>query len=185
MKEFKIQIEGVSPLRMNRFTDEAKEMADKGGGFRKLNEKDKEEEAWSRAYANDKGDFIIESVALKACILTGARKVKLGRGKASGDMKAILFLKDRQIPLKYKRHPILVEIVVNIPPGKKGAKVVKRFPLFEDWSLEFNLIITDDRFPDMVVENSIREAGMYAGLLDGRPDYGRFIMKSFQKISSD
>ena len=60
--------------------------------------------------------------------------------------------------------------------------MLKQFPLFEDWSLEFNIMITDERFPDLVVENSIREAGMYAGLLDGRPDYGRFIVKSFDKV---
>lgn len=183
MKEYKVKIEGIAPLRMNRFTDDAKEMCDKGGGFRKRNEDEKDAEAWSRAYTNDKGEYVIEAAAVKACILCGARKVKLGRGKAASDMKAVLFAKDRQILLKYQGKPSLIQLVCNIPPGKKGAKVLKQFPMFEKWSLDFNLMITDDRFPDMVLENSIQEAGMYAGLLDGRPDYGRFIVKSFEKVN--
>lgn len=179
MKIYNIEIEGVAPLRMNKLTDKAKDAID--GGSRKLTDAEKVAEAWTRAYTNNKGEYILEGGAIKACILKGASKVKLGRGKAKNDLKAILYTKEREILLTYTSDPILIKIPCKIPP-RTGALAIKYFPTFEKWSLKFELIITDDRFPDVALENSIIEAGMYAGLLDGRPDFGRFILKNFEQI---
>lgn len=179
MKEYNIGIKGVAPLRMNKLTELAKDNV--GKGSIKLDDKAKIAEAWTRAYRNESGAYIIEGVAIKACILKGAAKVKLGRGKAKNDMKAILYPKEREIVLKYSKEPTLIKIACKIPP-RTGALALKLFPVFEDWSAEFGLIITDDRFPDNALEQSIVEAGMYAGLLDGRPDFGRFILEKFEVV---
>lgn len=179
MKTYNIEIEGVAPLRMNKLTDRAKDSID--GGSRKLTDAEKVNEAWTRAYTNDKGEYIVEGGAIKACILKGASKVKLGRGKAKNDLKAILYTKEREIPLRFKKKPFLIKIPCKIPP-RTGALAIKYFPTFEEWSASFELIITDDRFPDSALENSIIEAGMYAGLLDGRPDFGRFVLRKFEVI---
>lgn len=176
MKTYKVVIEGVAPLRMNKLTELAKDSI--AGGSRKLTDKEKIDEAWTRAYTNEAGKYIVEGAAIKACILKGAAKVKFGRGKAKNDLKAILYTKEREILLQYAKDPILIKIPCKIPP-RTGALAIKYFPTFEQWLLEFELIITDERFPDSALQNSIIEAGMYAGLLDGRPDFGRFILKEF------
>lgn len=179
MKTYHIEIEGVAPLRMNKLTDKTKDNI--AGGGVKLTDNEKVVEAWTRAYTNNKGEYIVEGGAIKACILKGATKVKLGRGKAKNDLKAILYTKDREIPLIYKDKPVLIKIPCKIPP-RTGALAIKYFPIFEKWSARFELVITDDRFPSVALENSIIEAGMYAGLLDGRPDFGRFILKKFEEV---
>lgn len=179
MKEYLIEIEGVAPLRMNKLTEAAKDSVGKGSV--KLDDKTKIDEAWSRAYTNEKGQYIIEGIALKACILKGAAKVKLGRGKAKNDLKAVLYPKQGEILLNYKKQPVLIKIPCKIPP-RTGMLALKLFPIFEDWSATFTLIITDDRFPANALEQSIVEAGMYAGLYDGRPDFGRFILKKFEEV---
>jgi len=179
MKEFRVKITGVAPLRMNRLTEETKESVGKGSV--KLDDKAKITEAWSRAYKNKEGEYAIEGQAIKACFLKGAAKVKLGRGKAKNDMKAILYTKQKEIVLQYEKEPYLITIPCKIPP-RTGMLALKHFPTFDTWSAEFDLIITDDRFPDNALEQSIIEAGMYAGLLDGRPDYGRFILTKFERV---
>lgn len=179
MKEYLVGIEGVAPLRMNRLTDAAKDNVGKGSV--KMDEKAKIAEAWTRAYTNEKGKYIIEGMAIKACILKGGAKVKLGRGKAKNDLKAVLYPKEREILLSYDKEPYLIKIACKIPP-KTGALALKLFPVFEQWSANFTLVITDDRFPSNALEQSIIEAGMYAGLYDGRPDFGRFILKKFEEV---
>lgn len=179
MRTFKVSIEGVAPLRMNRFTDEAKDTLK--GGRKKKSKEDSIKEAYERAYTNDKGEYIVPMRAIKSCILNGAKKVPLGKGKAKTDSAAVIFVKKDMI-LKYSDPPIVIENIVRIPP-KTGSLAVKYFLTFPKWSGEFEVLITDDRFPEAVLYESIKEAGMYAGLLDGRPDFGRFIMTGFEEIT--
>ena len=179
MREFAVTIKGVAPLRMNRFTTEAKDSLS-GGKSNKFSDDEKIQDAYNRTYKDDEGKYIILAKHLKACILEGASKVALGRGRAKTTAKAVLYIKDTENLLTHSE-PKIIEEVVRIPP-KKGALAVKYFVVFKDWSTSFVVSITDNRFPEIAVKNSIIEAGIYAGLLDGRPDYGRFVVTKFEKI---
>lgn len=179
MRKYKIEVVGVAPLRMNRLTSEVKNTLQ--GGRKKLSETEKREEALERTYRDEKGAFIIEAKAIKASILNGGKRIKVGRKSAYGDLRAILFFQEKQMPLAHS-DPIIVEEVCRIPP-KTGALVLKMFYLFEEWGFEAVLLVTDDRFPDTALKQAIIEAGMYAGLYDGRPDFGRFVLKEFKELS--
>lgn len=179
MRTFKVSIEGVAPLRMNKFTEEAKDTL-KGGRKRKSKEQSIQE-AYERTYTDKNGKYIIPARAIKACILNGAKKVPLGKGKAKTDSAAVIFVKE-DMKLIHS-DPIIAEGVVRVPP-KTGAMAVKYWVVFPEWKGEFHVLITDDRFPEQVLVESIKEAGMYAGLLDGRPDYGRFIMTNFEEVQN-
>jgi hypothetical protein len=177
MRTFKVTIEGVAPLRMNKFTEESKNTLQ--GGRKKLSKAEQIQEAYERTYKNEKGQYIIPINALKACILDGAKKVPLGRGKAKKDARAVIFpLEDMVLT---HSEPVISETVVRIPPVK-GAMAVKYHIVFKEWSGSTKILITDDRFPEEVLKLSLQEAGMYAGILDGRPDFGRFILKEFEQV---
>lgn len=179
MKKYQIEIIGIAPLRMNKFTDEAKKTLS-GGGV-KLSEDEYKQDAFSRTYTNEKGLYVIPKNAIKACLANGATKVKSGRYTSGKIIKAIAFISGTKDPLLKSGKPVVTVETVRIPP-KTGARVLKYFCVFEEWSCDFVLEIWDDRVKKNVPLESLREAGIYYGLLDGRPEYGRFIVNKFEEI---
>ena len=179
MKKIKVKLTGIAPLRMNRFTEDAK--GSLSGGAKKLSEEEKIQEAYDRTYKDEEGRYYVPARCIKMCILEGGKRVKVGRRNASTDLKAIMFIDGNKVILQHDEEPKVHEDVVRVPP-RTGGRVTKYWVYFESWSLEFNLVLFDDRFPLDGLKNSIMEAGLYAGLLDGRPDWGRFQLSSFEVV---
>ncbi len=175
MYQVKVHIEGVAPLRMNRFREDCLT-----GTSKKISEDDRVEDAYNRAYKDEKG-YYIPRQAIKACLVEGGKKVKVGRGAASKLMKAIFHVNKEKVYLNGKSKADIMKDVVRIPP-KTGGRVMQYWVYFPKWDIKFDATLVDDRFPVDAVENSFVEAGIYAGLLDGRPDFGRFVLKSFSKV---
>lgn len=170
MRTVKITIEGIVPIRMNRYIHEKKQPTKPTGEWLK-------EDALDRCYKDDKG-YYIPKQAIRKVILNGASKVRHGRGRARADMSAVFFPQGHGYIENNK--PILGEIeIVRIPPGPKGARVPKYFAYFEDWKTTFDAVITDDSLSLETIKDSIIAGGLYFGLLDGRPEYGRYVMSKF------
>lgn len=187
MRYVDVELEGIAPLRMNRLVpDELKESASK----RKKTHKDLMETAHTRSYTDKSGKYIVPSRAIEACIEAGGAKVKHGRGSAKASLKAILFVEGNEPHVLIKGKPssrkdnkfILHEEPVRVPP-RTGARVIQYWVAFPEWSLKFRLGLVDERFPIQSLKESIMEAGIYAGLLDGRPKWGRFVVKSFKEVT--
>ncbi|MCP4259062.1 MAG: hypothetical protein GY774_16375 [Planctomycetes bacterium] len=186
MYQVRMVLEGVAPLRMNKF-DPACLSGPTGA---KLDREQKIKQAKEKKpYKDDKLGFFVPGNAIKKCIVNGGKRVKSGRRAASTDLLAIFHLKDKRVPLlNNKEKPVkdidgIHEDVVHIPPGPKGVKAICFWPYFEKgWQLDFIGEIWDDRFGENLLKSSINEAGIYAGLLDGRPDWGRFILKEFKRL---
>lgn len=176
MYRIRIHLEGIAPLRMNRFTQDGL-----SGTSKKITDEERKEEAEDRTYKDSKG-YYIEARAIKKCIMNGGKKVKVGRGSASKLIGAI-FIMDEQVvylPKKYKSK--LVSGVVRIPPGPGNPRVLKYWKQFDKWDIQFTATVVDSRVPLESIKSSIYEAGVYEGLLDGRPDCGRFLLKKIEKI---
>jgi len=167
-----VKITGVAPLRMNRFVPEM-DMSTK------KSEAERQQEAYSRTYKNDDGNYIIPRKAIKAVVVAGGAKVSVGRGKAKAILKAVLFV-DGDAILQYESDTLIVDDV-KIPP-RTGARVLKYWVAFKEWSAEFNITITDDTLKKDAIENSIAAGGIYNGLLDGRPDFGRYVVDEFMEV---
>ena len=176
MYQISVQLEGVAPLRMNRFLEDAL-----SGTSKKITDEARKKEAEDRTYKDAKG-YYIEARAIKKCIMNGGKKVKVGRGAASKLLGAILIMDAQVVYLPKKYKPKLVMGVVRIPPGPSGARVLKYWKQFDKWDVQFTATIVDERIPIDCIESSINEAGIYEGLLDGRPDLGRFLLKKIEKI---
>lgn len=175
MYKIEAKIKGLSPLRYNRYLPITKENA----GKRKMTHEQQIEDAMQRAYKDDKG-FYIPKEAIRACIINGGKKVKIGRGGASKLLEAILIFDEDKFYIGKHPHKIQQD-VVRIPP-KTGARITQYWVVIEEWSVSFTANILDSTFPSEGLKESIEVAGMYYGLLDGRPQLGRFELVSFKKI---
>lgn len=176
MYQVKATITGLSPLRHNRFI----ESKATSGMSKKKSEDDRIKEAFERSYYDEKEGFYIPRQALKKVICEGGKKVKIGRGSANTIFKAILILDEDKFFIGNK-HYVIYKEAVRIPP-KTGARVMQHWVINEKWQITFTATILDDVIPADAVKESIQYAGLYYGLLDGRPEYGRFELTDFKKL---
>lgn len=176
MYKVKIRLVGISPLRMNRFTDSGT-----SGTSRKKSKEEYIQDAYVRSYKDPKIGYYVPREAIKACLVCGGKRVKIGRRAASQEMKAVFHLDDAMVPLGKGIEPEIAEVVVRIPP-KTGSRVLQYFCVFQEWQITFTATIVDDRFPIQSLKDACNEAGIYYGLLDGRPDFGRFTVEEFAKV---
>jgi hypothetical protein len=165
---------GMSPLRMNRFSAEMLT-----GTSGKLTKEKLLEDAYTRSYKDEKG-YYIPGIALKTTICFGGKRVKVGRSGASSQLRAVLHIEPK-IYLDKKYKPEIIEGCVQIP-ARSGNRVLKYWVCFPEWSIQFKATLLDDRFPSEAIVNSANEAGLYYGLLDGRPEYGRFCVEDYKKL---
>jgi hypothetical protein len=184
MKKYHVEIEGVCPVRMNRFTNQKK--------LTKPTEDMLIEDAFLRTYVNEKGQFVIPPKSIKAVLVNGGSKVTHGRGKAKASLKAIttvlpkegvaIKVRNKAVTRDNDSHYFIHQEDVRIPP-RTGSRVIQYWIAFpEGWTAEFEVIVFDDIMPKETIEQSLISGGMYFGLMDGRPDWGRFIVKSFKEI---
>ncbi len=183
MYQIKVTIEGIAPILFNRFTDEQKEALEtrRTGGTR--TKEDSKKEALTKVYRNDAGLYC-PSVNIKKTFLNGITKgnIKEGRSSARPYLEATVFIQPSEVPFNVDEPDFIHEITGRIPP-KTGARVIIRRPgLKEGWKLSFTLVVVDDRRSAESIRRGFEEAGLLVGLCDGRPEYGRFIVKDWQVI---
>lgn len=175
MYRIKASIKGLAPLRYNRYLEQSKESANK----KKMTHEQQKEDAFRRSYYDDKNGFYIPSKAISRCIVNGGKKVKVGRGSASALLNAIMIFEEDKFFIGTKKYEIEQD-AVRIPP-KTGARVTQYWVIIPKWECNFSAVILDDVFPSEAAKEAIQFAGMYYGLLDGRPQLGRFELVGFKK----
>ena len=172
----KTKIVGIAPLLQNRFPDEEhKENESKRG--KKVYKDD--DEAKKRLYIDGKVVYQpanhIESSMIKATV-GGGFKIS-GRKTYKDAFKGGIFVNPSKIPHKNKkwvndRQPVVVN----------RARIMRVRPRFDKWELEFTIECIDDRISESVIKEVLEYAGLYCGIGDMRPRYGRFKVTKFQKI---
>ncbi len=65
------------------------------------------------------------------------------------------------------------------------AGILRIRPRLDKWELDFTIVVIDDQFPPVAVENILKYAGQAVGIGDFRPRYGRFIVTSFEVTKDD
>ena len=174
MYKIEMLFEGLSPLRMNRFSPDALK-----GTSVKLSREELIQDAHVRSYQDAQG-YYIPGLNVKTAICYGGKRVKVGRLFASASMRAIFHVEDK-VRLGTGFTTEIEEGYVQIPPGS-GKRVVKFWVCFPRWTISFACSVLDDRFPPEAIRNSAKEAGLYCGLLDGRPEHGRFSVEDFRVV---
>lgn len=174
MYKIEAKITGITPLRYNRFIINDRQNANKA----KMTQEQQIENALERAYRGEKG-FYVPAEALRACFINGGKKVKIGRGWASKLLEAIMIFDEDKYYVGTDKYEI-EQGVVRIPP-RTGARVLQYWILIPQWQITFSVHILDDIFPENGLKDAIQSAGLYYGLLDGRPLRGRFELVEFKR----
>lgn len=190
---YTVTIEGIRPLLMHngRLCDPLDEHT-KGlkAAAKQRNKSDEDHIRVARLefegglYHDEKLGPLIPSDNLQAMIERGSTRRKLGKvfkAHVSVDMPPDA----NGFPLKYKGPRDIEGLWGNRAfVFSKGAKVGQsrvmrtraRFPT--GWSVTFGVEVLVDGVSKSQLEQAITDAGLYEGLGDWRPRYGRFILKS-------
>jgi hypothetical protein len=134
-------------------------------------------------HSTESRKVIVSGHVVESCIVAGAKRSKMGPAAKTAlyvDGEAQFFVGGKQVTLdEIKGKP---EYRLAIPVKVGMARVVRTRPKFEGWSAQFTLNVMDDVANKDDVESWIRDAGLYVGLCDWRPRYGRFKLVDFKEV---
>jgi hypothetical protein len=181
MKEYKVEIEGVTPLLFNRFIEASIDSKTKKrvGSPKELIVEDK-------LYKTEEGEIYTPSTHIYGMLINASKNFKItGKGKATYSKligSSIEVSPDAIVHKIQKWRPFSISAV---NPMTRGRMMVIR-PMMEVWKLEFNLKFEEDDIPVEVIKNILDYGGQYVGIGDWRPatkgKYGKFIVTKFEEL---
>ena len=190
-------IKGISPLQMNAYT--VGSISDKIT----LNPEQKEAfylNRWRKGlYIDDEGYLVIPSTLLQSAMFEGGKKVKKGIGTLSRLVYPGIAILDFESRILVDGKPIKeADVEANEwlrtckakTSGMSGSSYdLTRACIPAGWEAKFTMDITSDRFTQGDLQEVIKAAGMYAGLMDQRPSapkkpgpFGRFELTEFNIV---
>jgi hypothetical protein len=125
-----VEIQGLTPLLINRFHEDAASEATSGAHSRK-ERPGPEEDAASRLYQNGNGVFF-PAENIRQSMIAAASRHKIGRRAATTDVAAALYVSPFEIPLQGEWHVDARAIVI---PATKG-RLLRYRPMFDEWGSE-------------------------------------------------
>jgi hypothetical protein len=188
-KRFKIVIEGTTPLLCNRFTDAAQEKATNGVGISTIGNRGTPQEiAESKLYLDLDGEPMIPQPNLLRCIIDAGKFFKAGKSKVTTiksslipscvEIEGVCIKIHHEQPWKVDSRP------VRIP--STGGRILAHRPCFDDWRLDFELILDETIIAARMLRDIVDAAGKRIGLGDFRPDckgpFGRFVVTEWKEI---
>jgi hypothetical protein len=179
-----VVLHGLRPLLMSSPREVME--GTKGGGRKASKEYVDEEEAEKRAYRNKKGDLVVPARCIRACLVKAAKLYRTGRrvGISVSDMiKGSIFIEPEDVPLLDAKGRQVEDYVIDKQlVVVQRSRIVRCRPRIDDWTLRFE-IRWDPRIYGLTLEqikDVVEDAG-HIGLLDYRPTYGIFGLKSIRK----
>jgi len=182
MKTYKVQIEGISPLLMNK----PEEYGFDEGWVQKKASNEYEKEAYKKLYLDEDDKLCQPSAHIEQSLIEAGKKIRVkGQGKATYSK---LFGSMVSIPDMYLEHEIqdweIFKQLVVIPSTK--GRVMRYRPMLKKWKLSFNVDI-EEEIDIMAVREALDIAGRYVGIGDWRPQkkgkFGKFHITSFQEVN--
>lgn len=188
-KRFKIIIEGTSPLLCNRFTDAAQIKASEGTTISTVGNRGTPQEiAESKLYIGTNQAPMIPQPNLLRCIVDAGKFFKAGKSKVttikSSLIPSCVDIEGVEIPIIHKEPWKVDSRPVRIP--STGGRILAHRPCFDDWRLNFELILDETIISARLLREILDAAGKRIGLGDFRPDckgpFGRFVVVKWAVI---
>lgn len=181
ISKIKINIEGLTPLIVNRFHEEAAEEATSGMRSARKERPAPDDDAASRLYQNGNGPYL-PAENIRQSIIEAAKRFKIGRRAATTDVAASIFIMPFELPLVGSWHTDSRAVVIPAT----GGRILRHRPMFDEWSINFELQLdTDTGIDEKLIREIVASAGKLVGLGDFRParkgPYGRFNITTWQK----
>lgn len=178
-----VTLRGISPLIVNRFTEEeALAATAMSRSTKKGAQRTPEEICESKLYKSDDGVIGMPTMNVLASIRDAGKYFKSGKRQLSTNETSMIpaFVTPTHIftPLIHQQKwRVDARAIVN--PATKGRKLGYR-PVFEDWKLTVELDFSDDEFDAGLLRQVVDAAGKRCGLGDFRPSrkgpFGRFVV---------
>ncbi len=184
MKNLRITWKGLTPLIMhscqcaNPLHPIAKEMKKYTSKRKKTDEdliKISDLEWEAGAYWKEGLGLYIPAENVEATILNGAKANKKGK-----DFEKYCTVTDIYIPLDYGENLTKEELISNYKYRDTRmmtvmrSKIARTRPRFDRWKITFNLQYDESKIDLETITLAIENAGLYVGLCDSRPKYGKF-----------
>ena len=184
MKNLKVTWKGISPLIMhscqcvNPLHPIAKELKKYTSKKNKTDEdlvKISDLEWEAGAYWKDGMGLYIPAENVEATIINGAKANKKGK-----DIQKYVDVTDLYIPFEYGEDLTKEELIQNYEYRDTRimtvmrSKILRTRPRFDQWVIEFNLRYNEEKIDIETIINAMEYAGLYVGLYDSRPKYGKF-----------
>jgi len=172
-KKVKITIKGTAPLLMHKF-NEGEQTKTRG---KKVYIDSEETE---KALYKDEQGIYAPNTWIKAMLVHASKDFKIkGSKNYSNAVKGGILIETEKIrgnlnEIKYEtfKCPVVVQ----------RARIMRCRPLFREWELGFEVSIIDPQISPELLKEFFMSGGMYSGLGDSRPEYGRFEVTSFERI---
>lgn len=188
-KIYEIEIESCSPLLMH---------GSQSVGMEEVNMKKKggtalagDSTEWKKTiYYDDNVGVYLPATNVEASLIEAAKQFKItGRATATKFFKSGVFMMDDMLPFYVNGKQItdLDDIRVDKRTVKNPATRMRNTryrAIFQQWSSRFRVMINaDDYITKDLLANVFTYAGMYVGVCDYRPRFGRFILKSIKVVN--
>lgn len=175
-------IEGISPLLMHRFTDEAQQSATSGtrtssaAGDRGT----PREQAEACLHTDEGGNPIMPQPNIMSCIIEAGKFFKNGKSKITTLKTSLLpscvFLLEPYYKLEHDEPWDVDARPVRIPTT--GGRIIRYRPCFQDWKVSFAIELDETELGMKLLREILDAAGKKVGLCDFRPGtkgpFGRF-----------
>lgn len=189
--KIKVTIEGVSPLLMNRFTEESEIKV--GGGTSVTFSGDKgtpRQQAEPKRYSDNKGHLFVPGPNIFAALIAAGAFHKAGKSKLTTFKTSLIpagiLVDDLVCSLGTDKWEVDSRSVVN--PSTGGRRMCHR-PRVDQWSLSFTLEVDAAMFSPALVRALVDDAGKKIGLGDYRPakkgPFGRFVVKRWEALKEE
>lgn len=187
MRKIHFRWTGIRPLLMhnadlcdplNEYTQEIRKITSRG--TRKYTDALLEELYWlewrGSLYFDDKDGIYVPSDNIEACLKAGAARRRKGK-----DFQSAVFVDDDVVPLIYDGPKEPEKLYKNksfvfrkgAVPNRQG-RIIRTRPRFMQWSIEPTFQYDERIIDEESIIQAAYDAGLYVGLGDWRPKYGRF-----------
>ncbi len=175
MKQIEFELESISPMKMDRWIDEKQPKSEEG--YKK--------QAELKVYKDEKGNLSVPASAIKACMRFASSEIgkKMEAKKNRQTIKSAVFIEPEFLSIGKKKHDGIVRDIATRGQGEKVTRVPVYRPLVKKWSCKGKINTFD--VPEDFLKECLQLAGIRYGVLSHRPEFGRFVIKSWKVIGGN
>lgn len=195
--KIKVTISGISPLLMNRFTEE-NEVAVSGGtsvNFRG-DKGTPRQQAEPKRYADREGRLYIPGPNIFSAIIAAGIFHKAGKSKLTTQRTSLipagLIVDDLVCSLTDADGKPLTDWEVDsrsVVIPSTGGRIMAHRPRLDKWNTSFSVDVDTSMFGENLVRSLVDDTGKKIGLGDYRPQrkgpFGRFVVSGWQATAPD
>ena len=180
MKTINVEIEGKTPLLMNRYNVQAELDRQKGKRITKTYEPTEEAEKSAYFSSEGKKELIIPSQIIYASLLNASSFHKINKRSAKTMLAGSITIEPFEISLGTAKYDIDTRPVVV-----QRSRVLKSRAVLKKWKAKFNIVYDEKMIGDpQIIKDVLSESGARIGIMDFRPQkggqFGTFIITKFQ-----